>query len=265
LSDPELSDPRSSEAAIAAYLRHRSTSRGRSWERVGPFLATFAREGADPVPGFAMPDDAAEPSPGDVAELVSAYEQRGQLPRLRYLAPLAPGVEPSLRSAGFVVEDRSDIMTCGPPSAAQGSDPPGIELILPVSDAELAATREAQRQAYESPGQPGPEGLRGLRADIEAGAIAVLARDSHTGEPAGAGQCSIPFNGVTELFGIAVPGAFRQRGIARALTARLVNEAVAAGVQTVFLVPASEAVALGVYAPAGFTPTSEMLQMALGH
>lgn len=253
------------ETAIAAYLRHRSSTRGRGSERVGPFLVTFARQGPDPVPGFAIPDDAAEPIPQDIAALVSAYRRHAQLPRLRYLGPLAPAVQPALAAGGFGVEDRSVVMAWVDATKADTPEPAGIRLVLPSSDAELAATRQAQRQAYGSPGSPGPEALARLRSDIEAGAIVVLATDVASGEPAGAVHCSIPSGGVTELFGVAVPAAFRQRGIARALTARAVHEAVAAGVDTVFLVPANEAVERRVYAREGFARVSEMLEMSLGN
>lgn len=268
-----MSSTEPTETSIVAYLRHRSTSRGRSWERVGPFLATFARQGADPVPSFAIPDDAAQPAPREIAALLSAYHQRAQLPRLRYLGPLAPAVEPALVASGFDVEDRSVVMawvggtapgTPGGGTAPGTPDPAGIRLVLPNSDAELAATRAAQRQAYGGHGAPSPEAVARLRADIEAGATAVLAIDETSGAPAGAAHCSIPFGGVAELFGVAVPAAFRQRGIARALTARAVSEAVAAGVDTVFLVPASDAVERGVYAPEGFARVSEMIEMSLG-
>lgn len=263
---PAVRPPRGNirtDVAIASYLRHRSTSRGRASERVGPFLATFPREGHDPVPGFAIPDDWAQPSLRDVEDLVGAYERRSCLPRLRYLSPLAPAVAQVAARAGFGVEDQCVIMTCDATSVAPVPAIAGIELVLPASDAELVDTRAAQRQAYQGSGLPGEEGLRRLQEDIGAGAIAVLARDTDTGQPAGAGLCSIPFGGITETFGIAVAEAYRRRGIARALTVRLVTEALAAGVETVFLVPADTRVERGVYVPAGFARCSQMLQLRL--
>lgn len=252
------------EAAIAAYLRHRSTSRGRQWERLGPFLATFSTHDSSPA-SYAIPDDGASPSRAQVDALVAAFERRGRVPRIQYLPVLAPAVQAAVLTAGLAVEDRAALMTCQPASAADLGPPPGIELVLAASDAPdavLAAARSAQRQAFGGPAQGGPEGVRRLRADVAAGGLAVLAWDAETGRPAGAGCTTVPAGGVTELVGIAVPPAYRRRGIGRAMTARLAREAFAAGVTTAFLSPLDEGVEQGVYAPAGFTRTAEMLHLA---
>lgn len=249
--------------AVAAYLRHRATSRGRQWERVGPFLATFSPEHPDPERNYAIPDDGACPSPAQLAALVSACDRRQRQPRIQYLAGLAPGLEAAALAAGFAMEDRAPVMTCEPRSAAEVPAPAGIEIVLAASDADLAGVRSAQRQAFGGPGRPSAEGVRRLRADLEAGGLAVLARDAMTGAPAGAGCCSVPAGGVAELVGIAVAPAFRRRGIGRAVTARLAVEAFGVGVTTAFLVPLDEGVEQGVYLPAGFARTSETLVLSL--
>jgi predicted GNAT family acetyltransferase len=85
-----------------------------------------------------------------------------------------------------------------------------------------------------------------------------------TGEPAGGGICDVPLHGVTELAGVGVRPAFRRRGIAGALTTRLVRAALAVGATTVFLTPAGEAEER-IYASAGFSRTTEQLHIALAH
>ena len=100
-----------------------------------------------------------------------------------------------------------------------------------------------------------------LRATIASGGIVVAARELATGTIVGAGVCTPPADEVTELAGIGVQAAYRRRGIARALTARLAQEAFAAGVTTAFLTPGHDG-AGRVYERAGFAPTSLMLHLS---
>ncbi len=72
----------------------------------------------------------------------------------------------------------------------------------------------------------------------------------------------MPLDGITELAGVGVRVMFRRRGIAGALTTRLVREAIARGVTTVFLTPAHDAEER-IYARAGFSRASEQLHIAL--
>ena len=75
-------------------------------------------------------------------------------------------------------------------------------------------------------------------------------------------MCTPPADEVTELAGIGVQAAYRRRGIAGALTARLAEQAFAAGVTTAFLTPGDDG-AGRVYERAGFEPRSLMLHIAL--
>ena len=58
-----------------------TAARGRETERVGPFLATFDPDDDLRYPSYAIPDDGAEPGPGDVAALIEAYRRRARVPR----------------------------------------------------------------------------------------------------------------------------------------------------------------------------------------
>ena len=261
-SDADPSARARAEAVVASYLRHRSTSRGRQCERAGPFLATFSADDPDPDFNYAIPDDDAHPSPAELASLVAAFETRQRRCRLEYLGGRAPAVETAAVAAGFVVEDRLAVMTCDQSSVAALVPPQGIELVRAISDADLVATRSVQALAFGRRSGPSPEGLRRLRANLDAGGLAVLARDTATGQPAGAGCCTVPARGVTELVGIAVAPAFRRRTIGRTLTARLAQEAFAAGLATAFLSPLDDQAAQGVYAPAGFAVTSEVVHLS---
>jgi predicted acetyltransferase len=91
--------------------------------------------------------------------------------------------------------------------------------------------------------------------------MVLLARDLHTGEPAGAGLYSAPLGGVTEIAAIGVRPRFRRRGIARALTSQLNRAAIESGIQIPFLMaahPAEECM----YARAGFVTCSEILHIS---
>ncbi|MDF5729557.1 MAG: GNAT family N-acetyltransferase [Rhizonema sp. PD38] len=189
--------------------------------------------------------------------LINAYQKRRRKPRLEYVAKLAPAVEEVLTSAGFSVEGRLPLMICVPGSEQLLPIPLGIEL----SDAEILATVMVQNEAYGA-SPLSLEDAQRLRNSIVAGAIAVLACVAATGEPVGAGVCSVPENQMTEIAGIGVRIAFRRQGIAGALTTRLVQEAFGAGVTTTFLMAAHEA-ERRIYTRAGFTPIGKILHISL--
>ena len=245
---------------IQSYLRF-AASQQRDTEQIGSFLATFNRDNANPFLNYAIPDNDAIPSLSDVNALIAAYKRRDRTPRLEYIAELAPAVEEMLTSAGFTVEGRLPLMTCTPGSEQCLPVPPGIELILPDSEAEMLATVTVQNEVYgDDP--PSPEDAKRLQNNIAAGGIAVLARVVATGEPVGAGVFSVPGNQTTEIAGIGVKCSFRRRGIAAALTTRLVREAFDAGMSLAFLMAAHEA-ERRIYTRAGFSTISEILHISL--
>jgi ribosomal protein S18 acetylase RimI-like enzyme len=244
------------DARIQAYLRV-AASHKRETERIGPFLATFTAHSANPFLNYAIPDDGATPSADDVTALIRAYQRCERIPRLEYVARLAPAVEPALLAAGFAVEGRLPLMICTPGAEQPMPTPPEVELLLPRSNAELLGTVAVQNEAY---GDDPPDAAAASRlgAGIAGGQIAVLARVAATGEPVGAGVCSVPHDGLTEVAGIGVRAPFRRRGVAGAVTARLVREAFAAGVTIAFLMAAAEEGAR-IYTRAGFVRVGEIL------
>lgn len=244
---------------IQSYLRV-AASHQRDTERIGSFLATFTPDNNNPFLNYAIPDDYAIPSAADLRALVTAYEKRSLKPRLEYVAQLAPAVEGVLLDAGFRVEGYLPLIMCVLGAEQSLSIPPGVELVLPVSDAELLSTVTVQHEAYGD-STPDPKAVARLRNSLTAGGIAVLARIAATGEPVGAGVCSVPSNQTTEIAGIGVRAAFRRRGVAGAITTRLVQEAFAAGISVPFLMAAHEAEAR-IYARAGFSVIGEILHIS---
>jgi ribosomal protein S18 acetylase RimI-like enzyme len=248
------------ESHIQSYLRV-AASHQRETAQIGSFLATFSLTSDDPFLNYAIPDDNATPSPADVNALVGAYTKRSRQPRLEYVSQLAPAVEMALLDAGFIVEGNLPLMTCLPGSEQILPVPPGVELMLPVSDDDLVATVSVQHEAYGAP-PPDAVAVDRLSTNLAAGGIAVLARSTATSEPLGAGVCTVPSNQTTEIAGIGVRAAFRRQGVAGAIVARLVREAVAAGVSVPFLMAAHEAEAR-IYRRAGFTEIGKILHISL--
>lgn len=247
------------QSRIQSYLRA-VARRQRATAQIGPFLATFTPDNPNPFLNYALPDDGVTPSPDDVAALIAAYQQHNRTARLEYIARLAPAVEPALLEAGFVVEGRLPLMICQAGAEQDLPIPIGIELIVPITDAELYATVAVQNEAYGEPPPP-PEVVRYKRAGLAAGEIAIVARLAATGEPVGAGICSVPLDGITEIAGIGVRTVFRRRGVAGALTIQLARAAFAAGAAVAFLMAAHEAEAR-IYRRAGFSPIGEILHIS---
>lgn len=226
-------------ALIQAYIR-RTAAAGRDIEQIGPFLATFSRNSSSPFLNYAIPDAGARPTRDDVAALAAAYERRGLIPRLEYLPKLAPDVESALLAGGFTVTDRLPLMACADSEATGQPVPAGIELVVPGTDEELRNLIDAQREAFGESEPAGDADVAGYRRQLSTGGLAVLARDAVTGEPAGGGTCTPISDGVTEIGGIAVRPAFRNRGVGAAITAYLTAAAHRAGAGTAFLTPAGE-------------------------
>jgi GNAT superfamily N-acetyltransferase len=246
------------ESRIQDALRHHAP-RGRDTEKIGPFLATFTRDTQNPYLNYAIPDDGGSPSPDDIDRLVTAYRARDRKPRLEYLPSIAPAVEPVLLAAGFEVESRTPLMTCVEPSFGT---PAGTELISPQTEEEFRGAAQVQWEAYGESGPLAQRAVDGLRQTADTGGVVVLARDSETREPAGAGLCVAPYDGVTELAGIGVRERFRRRGIAAAMAGWLTRAAYDQGMSLVFLM-AHGADEARIYGRAGFVERGEVLHISL--
>lgn len=245
---------------IQGYLRAMAERRQES-ERVGPFIAAYDAHSDNLYRNYAIPDDGAAPTEEDVRALIAAFKQRGRTPRLEYVPTTAPAVEVALREAGFVVEGHYALMTVTAQTARDLPLPPGIDLLLATTDADLLAVATVQNIAYEDPATPTAHDVARLRGTLDGGGIVGLARDAASGEPVAAGLCSTPIEGVTEVAAIGVVPGYRRRGIAGALTALLVRAAFAAGMAVPFLMPATDEGGR-IYTRAGFAKVSEMLMIS---
>jgi ribosomal protein S18 acetylase RimI-like enzyme len=246
-------------ARITAYLRAVAPL-GRETEQLGPFFATCTPDDDNPYLSYAIPDDDAAPTPASVAALVQWYLDRRRIPRLEYLTSSTPLAEPALVAGGFTAEGRLPLLTCRPADLDTSPDPSGIEFATPVSDDDLFAMLTVQADAYGSP-LPSRDEIHRRRSRLEQGAIALIARDTHTGIVVGAGSCSPIVNGLTEVAAIGVSAAYRRRGIAHCLGQQLAATAFSSGAEEAFLMAADDA-ECRIYERVGFTMISEMLHIS---
>ncbi|MET8849989.1 GNAT family N-acetyltransferase [Amycolatopsis sp. NPDC004625] len=240
-------------STIQAYVR-KTAPRGRTTEQVGPFLATFSPDTSHPMLNYAIPDDGAKPTAAEIDALTAAYRSRDLLPRLEYFTDVAPDLEKLLVDAGYGLERRVPLMTCTPAARVDRAVPSGIRLRVPESGEDFRNLRRAQNIAFGEPadpgdvGQPSP-GVRHLLAEAD-------------GVVVGGGLALEIVDGTTEIAGIAVLEAYRGRGIAAALTARLTREVHEAGAHTAFLTPGDLGIG-HVYARVGYQPAGECVHLSL--
>lgn len=240
---------------IQGYLRATALANP-NHERIGPFLAGFAADDANPYRNYAVPDDGASPDRAEVEALIAAFARRKRKPRLEYIPASAPAVEPALVARGFAIEKRYPLMISGRAAPAPIALPE-FTLSLAQGDADIVEAAEVGAEAYNDD-EPHPDPLRRLVAQ---GGVLGIARDIATGVMAGTGMATPRHDGVTEVAGIGVRNRFRRRGIAGALTAMLAQEAFARGASLAWLVPGDEA-AERIYARGGFRRASEQLHIS---
>ena len=225
-------------------------------EEVGPFTL-FLRSDPRGWPFYARPrvgSDGAV-SADDVRRVRDRQRELAIPEQLEWVGELAPGLGQAARSAGMVVHEHPLMVLSRPVPAAQV---PGVEVRLTgPDDPTLGAVSSAVGAGFEDSDEVGSADAPYLRDRVASGAIRlvgayeVLTSSGGEGAPVGGGSHQ-PRGAVTELTGIAVVPRARGRGVGAAITAALVDDARALGVDTVFLSAGSERVA-AVYSRVGFT------------
>ncbi|MGW1227027.1 GNAT family N-acetyltransferase [Streptomyces sp. NPDC002530] len=228
--------------------------------RVGPFVIRHNPKWSLKYANYAIPDQGAEPTPGDLDALVAAFRERDRMPRLEFLPGSAPAVEPALLAAGFTVENRAPILACAPGELVDPKPVAELAVTEPATRAEFAAAALVQHLGYGGEGEPEEGTAAWLRDAVAGGGVAALATVG--GVPAGAGGCSVPVDGLSELAGLAVAAEFRRRGIGAALSAHLTRTAFARGCRVVWLEP-GDADVERIYASIGYRRIGEKLNISL--
>ncbi|MET7305596.1 GNAT family N-acetyltransferase [Streptomyces sp. NPDC005134] len=228
--------------------------------RVGPFTVRHNPDWQLKYANYAIPDQGAEPTAADVQALIAAFRERDRMPRLEYLPSGAPAVEPVLIAAGFTVENRAPILACAPGNLLPPKSVGTLVIAEPATDAEFDAAARVQHHGYGGTGEPEGGEAAWLRNAVAGGGVAALA--TVDGVPAGAGGCSVPVDGLTELAGLAVADTFRRRGIGAALSAHLTAIAFSRGCRVVWLEP-GDADVERIYAGIGYRRIGEKLNISL--
>lgn len=236
----------------------------RSWgaraEELGP-LTLFVNVSA-PWPLYGRPTPGAgEVSSADVAAVRRRMGQLAVPETFEWVHDLAPTLRPVARAAGLAVTDHPLLAltapVAAPPVAAE------IRAVRPGDD--LRTVLAAAHVGFAQPGTGlGPAGLAELRsAAAQRGADEVSAerRDLESdvavryaawvdGAPVCTGRFT-PLAGVAEIIGVGTVPAYRRRGLCTAVTAALTAEALARGVDVVFMSAGDDDVAR-VYRRIGF-------------
>lgn len=247
------------DTVIQNYARAH-TLRSPDHYRVGPFTVRHNPGWELKYANYAMPDQDAEPTAGEIADLVAAFRERDRLPRLEFLPAWAPAVEPALLAAGFTVENRAPVMACPAGGLLAPKPVDGLRVAEPATDAEFTAAAAVQHTGFGGEGGPDDGEIAWLRAAAEGGGVSALA--TVDGVPAGAGGCSAPVDGIGELAGLAVAGTFRRRGVGAALSAWLTRTAFDRGFDAVWLEPGGPDVER-IYAAIGYRRVGEKLDISL--
>ncbi|MCX4730051.1 GNAT family N-acetyltransferase [Streptomyces sp. NBC_01363] len=228
--------------------------------RVGPFTVRYNPNWSSKYANYAIPDRDAEPTAEDLDALVAAFREHDRLPRLEFLPGSAPAVEPALLAAGFTVENRAPVMACAPGDLLPPKPVDSLAIAEPATEAEFAAAALVQHHGYGETGEPEDGMAEWLRTAARGGGVAALA--TVDGVTAGAGGCSVPVDGLTELAGLAVADAYRRRGIGAALSAHLTATAFERGCRVVWLEP-GDADVERIYAGIGYRRVDEKLNISL--
>ncbi|WP_329195093.1 MULTISPECIES: GNAT family N-acetyltransferase [unclassified Streptomyces] len=231
-------------------------------EDFGP-LTLFVQEG-DGWAYYARPTlGGAEASVADV-ERVLARQRELEVPEaFEWVAENNPSLRASVEAAGLHVHAHPlMVLDTAEPLPPQ----PGAAHVLGADDPRLAAALTVPMLAFAARGtevgEAGPAELAAATADpaveVRRASIAAMIASGRTvmaaAERDGVVLCSGQYNpvgDVAEIVGVGTLPAARRQGLALAVTAALVTEALARGVRTVFLSAGDEDVAR-IYGRAGF-------------
>jgi len=217
-------------------------------EEVGPFTL-FLRSDPRGWPYYARPSSGVEvaPSADDVREVLERQKELAVPQQLEWVGELAPGLAAAARTAGMVVHEHPLMVLSRPIPAPVVA---GVEVrLLSADDPTLGMVQSAIGAGFEESDEVGEADAPFLRDRVAHG-VTRLVGAYQSGAPVGGGSHQ-PSGSVTEVTGIAVIPRARSRGVGAAITAALVEDAHALGVQTVFLSAGTQRVA-DIYARVGF-------------
>jgi ribosomal protein S18 acetylase RimI-like enzyme len=199
----------------------------------------------------------------EVRAAAARKRELGQIESFEWVQETTPSLLAATREAGFDVLE-APLMVLDHGAWRAPDAPPGVTVrILAASDNEaLAMSRAVQNVGFGAEGTAtGPEGRAERDAALDTSkldflidrtrrglTVTAVAEGAYGVVAAGAHQ---PVGAVTEIVGVATLPVVRRQGLGAAVTGALVEDALARGIETVFLSAGSEAIAR-VYARLGF-------------
>lgn len=197
-----------------------ATSPTRDVRDVGPFRLMIDPSTDLVYLNYAVPtlDGPLAPS---IGPMIEAFRGFGRSPRLEFRAELWPGLAHDLEAAGFTLEAEQPVLICiGPKFVPRGA--PDVEVEILDEYGDVPAYCRVADKSFGGIVKVDEERVRRTRRSIAQGnSICALGRIG--GAPAGC-ACITPYKGVCELAGVGTIPRFRRRGIASAVSSRLMEE-----------------------------------------
>ena len=225
-------------------------------EEVGPFTL-FVRRDPDGWPFYARPrlGLSAGVTAGDVAAVLARQAELGLARSIEWVHQTTPSLLDAARAAGLSVEECPLLVLPEESghdalSPRSGEDSAARTRVLEPDDPDLSLVTGAVHAGFSSSDDVEPGDATQQQRLMERGLLLVVAAYDEHGRVVGGGSHG-PRGSTTELVGIAVLPRARRRGVGAAITAALVADARARGVDTVFLSAQDDAVAR-VYERVGF-------------
>jgi predicted GNAT family acetyltransferase len=215
-------------------------------EQIGPFTL-FVNRGPG-WPYYARPAlDTTQFTAADVRR-VRARQRELDIPEaFEWVDETTPALAAAAEQAGLAVA-RHPLMVLTPDDRSTPTLDEPVDVRLVDDNDDLAVLNAVGHVAFGAPGSAaGPAGLEAALAKVNRDPAALAAQQARlqagqtvmvaawvAGQPVGIGSHQ-PVQLVTEIVGVGVLPAFRRRGIASALTSRLVEDATERGARTIFL------------------------------
>ncbi|MFD9046796.1 GNAT family N-acetyltransferase [Streptomyces zaomyceticus] len=223
-------------------------------EEFGP-LTLFVREG-DGWPYYARPalGNGGEVSASDVERVRARQRELGAPEAFEWVAETSPGLRAAVEASGLTVHEHPLMVLEGDGLAVP--EPGGVTVrMVGAGDPALPSAVAAPYAAFGA--EPSPGDVSRVADRITAGLTRVAAALDASGGALSAGQHQ-PVGAVSEVVGVGTVPAARRRGLGLAVTAALVADARARGVELVFL-SASDADVARLYGRLGFRTVATAL------
>ena len=196
--------------------------------------------GDEPAPwaSYAIPD---RPVGGDVGsaleKMVDWYSTNERMPRLEFVEAFAPDLARILESVGFVQEARTQLMVARPESLIAANSVRALTIVELGRYPALSLVQQAISVLERGFGGPDDLYVTSSRARAfwtRFGSSRFFLACME-GQAVSVGSLTPPWNGVSEIAGIATLEKYRRRGIASALTAHISAAGFGQGQELLFL------------------------------